>query len=142
LESTKEYKLKLRKLIKAAESFKKLVDVDISKLNIVLKDGIKNGRIQKFEYCVELLWKTIKDYLYFNSSIDAKTPKQSVKEFMLAGFIYKKDYLILLEMLDARNQLSHMYNEKIFEEINKRMKKYLITITDVISVLQDKKKIV
>jgi nucleotidyltransferase substrate binding protein (TIGR01987 family) len=142
LESTKEYKLKLRKLITAAESFKKLVDVDISNLNIVLKDGIKNGRIQKFEYCVELLWKTIKDYLYFNSSIDAKTPKQSVKEFMLAGFINKKDYLILLEMLDARNKLSHMYNEKIFEEINKKMKKYLTTITDVISVLHDKKKIV
>ena len=119
MEQTKEYKLKLSKLVKAAEGFKKLVDIDIAKLNPVLKDGIKNGRIQKFEYCVELLWKTIKDYLYFNSGIDTKTPKQAMKDFLLAGFTDDKNYVILIEMLDSRNKLSHIYNEKIYNEINK-----------------------
>ena len=68
--------------------------------------------------------------------------KFKIIEEVLAGFIDDKNYIILLEMIDSRNKLSHLYNEKIYEEINKRMKTYLKTIIIVVSILQDKKKIV
>jgi hypothetical protein len=87
MEQAKAYKYKLSRLIKAVAGFRKVVEIDVSKFNLLIKDAIKNARIQKFEYCTELLWKTIKTFLYLNDKVDVKTPAQTMKAFLNAGYI-------------------------------------------------------
>lgn len=121
--------LKLNEFKKAIEGFSYLVSVDLKSMENVLDkrliDGIENGMIQKFEYSIELCWKLIKGFLKQEDGIDAKTPKQSVKEFYLAGYIDEDNYLKLIDMIDERNSLSHIYDEDEFRKIIKKFSKYV-----------------
>jgi nucleotidyltransferase substrate binding protein (TIGR01987 family) len=121
--------LKLNEFKKAIEGFSYLVGVDLKSMENVLDkrliDGIENGMIQKFEYSIELGWKLIKQFLKQEDGIDAKTPKQSVKEFYLAGYIDEDNYLKLIDMIDDRNNLSHIYDEDEFRKIIKKFSLYV-----------------
>jgi nucleotidyltransferase substrate binding protein (TIGR01987 family) len=121
--------LKLNEFKKAIEGFSYLVGVDLKSMENVLDkrliDGIENGMIQKFEYSIELCWKLIKRFLKQEDGIDAKTPKQSVKEFYLAGYIDEDNYLKLIDMIDDRNNLSHIYDEDEFRKIIKKFSLYV-----------------
>jgi nucleotidyltransferase substrate binding protein (TIGR01987 family) len=75
----------------------------------------KEGTIQRFEFCLELAWKTVKDFLeYEGRSIQPVTPRTVFKEAFAAGVI--KDGTVWLEMLDHRNLLSHTYDVAAFEK--------------------------
>lgn len=82
MEQARSYKIKLKKLSKAVSGLRHVIEVDISGYSNVIKDAIKNGRVQKFEYCVELLWKAIKIFLFLNEKVNVKSPKQTIKEFL------------------------------------------------------------
>lgn len=121
--------LKLNEFKKAIEGFSYLVGVDLKSMENVLDkrliDGIENGMIQKFEYSIELCWRLIKRFLKQEDGIDAKTPKQAVKEFYLAGYIDEDNYLKLIDMIDDRNNLSHIYDEDEFRKIIKKFSLYV-----------------
>lgn len=113
--------MKLKEFKKAIEGFSYLVSVDLKSLKNILDerliDGIENGMIQKFEYSVEICWKLIKKFLKQTDGIDSNTPKQSVKEFYMAGYIEEDNYLKLIDMIDNRNILSHTYDEEEYRKI-------------------------
>ena len=49
----------------------------------------KEGVIQRFEYCIELAWKTLKDYLeYQHVQLEQITPRFVIKEAL--GFFNDK----------------------------------------------------
>jgi nucleotidyltransferase substrate binding protein (TIGR01987 family) len=80
----------------------------------------KEGAVQRFEFTVELAWKTLKDYLeYGGVVVDQTTPKQVVKQAFAAKII--TDGQLWIDMLDCRNQLSHAYDEKVFDEAVREM---------------------
>ena len=75
----------------------------------------KEGVIQRFEYCFELAWKTVKDYMEANGFVFAVVmPRQVLKEAFAAKVI--ADGQVWIAMLDHRNLLSHTYNPAVFEE--------------------------
>ena len=75
----------------------------------------KEGVIQRFEYCFELAWKTVKDYLEGNGFVFAiVTPRQVVKDAFAAKVI--GDGQVWIDMLDHRNLLSHTYSLATFDE--------------------------
>lgn len=95
------------------------------------KDDLdKDGVIQRFEFTVELLWKTIKIILEFNKIEVSGGPKQYVKAAFRHGLI--GDDEIILDMLDDRNVSSHIYDEKTSEEIFTRIKDVYIESIDKI----------
>ena len=104
-------------------SFQKLKEA-VKKLD----DGIKqvkdqldrDGVIQRFEFSFELLWKTLKLFLA-DEGIIANSPKEALKETFRFGLI--KDDEVFLDMLEDRNQTSHIYSEDISKEIFGRIKK-------------------
>ncbi len=49
-------------LFAAITSFEKTLNIDLTRYSEFEVDVIKNGQIQKFEYTIELLWKTLKKY--------------------------------------------------------------------------------
>jgi len=124
----KRIELKLKEFKNSADGFSYLVSLDVKSLENIfdkrLIDGIESGMIQKFKYSIELCWKLIKKFLKQEDGIDTKTPKQSIKEFYLAGYIDEDNYLKLIDMIDDRNSMSHIYNEDEFRKIIKKFPGY------------------
>ncbi len=131
--------IKLSQYKEALDGFEKLLNIDLKELKKkfgeVVIDGLKNGQAQKFEYCSELCWKIVKIFLYKNDGIDTRSPKRAIKEFYLAGYIDKDNYLKLFNIIDDRNKLSHIYNEKEFNDIADKFKDYLISLKTVYNVI-------
>ena len=75
----------------------------------------QEGAIQRFEYTLELAWKTAKDFLE-NSGvvIDPVTPREAIKQAFAAKVI--ADGQVWIDMLNHRNLLSHTYNCAVFGE--------------------------
>lgn len=89
-----------------------------------LVDGMQNGRAQKFEYTTELCWKAIKFFLKDKEGMDEASPKKIIKAYYLGGYTTENDYLLLLEAIDDRNSLSHIYDAETFNNILSRLPGY------------------
>lgn len=75
----------------------------------------KEGAVQRFEYCFELAWKTVKDYLEQSGVVvTALTPRHVLKDACAAKLL--RDGQVWIEMLDHRNLLSHTYDQGRFQE--------------------------
>jgi nucleotidyltransferase substrate binding protein (TIGR01987 family) len=75
----------------------------------------KEGVIQRFEYCFELAWKTVKDYMEASGVVfDVVMPRQVIKDAFAAKVL--EDGTTWMAMLDHRNLLSHTYNPAVFEQ--------------------------
>jgi nucleotidyltransferase substrate binding protein (TIGR01987 family) len=75
----------------------------------------KEGVIQRFEYCFELAWKTMKDYMEASGIVfDVVMPRQVIKDAFAAKVL--NDGATWIAMLDHRNLLSHTYNPVVFEQ--------------------------
>lgn len=76
----------------------------------------KEGVIQRFEYSIELAWKTMKDYLESQNVVfDQVTPRSIIREAMTAKIINQGD--IWMDALDDRNKMSHTYDLQQFEAV-------------------------
>jgi len=83
----------------------------------------QEGIVQRFEYTFELAWKTMKDRLFYEG-YDEKTPRSVIRRAFEVDFISEPETEVWLDALDARNLLSHTYNETtaltVLDHIEKR----------------------
>lgn len=106
------WRQRFENLLRAYTKFKSAVDA-FDSLSMLEKEGL----IQRFEYTLELSWKTVKDYLE-SQEVMASFPKEVIK----AAFHYEiiDDGDVWMEMLQSRNLMAHTYDEKRFNiAINK-----------------------
>lgn len=97
---------------------------------------IVDGTIQRFEFAIELFWKTLKRLLSAEG-VDANTPKEVLKKAYAVHWI--DDETVWLQMLRDRNETSHVYNEDKAEEIFQRIKtSYYSELRKVFEFLQTK----
>ena len=75
----------------------------------------RDGAIQRFEFCAELAWKTVRDYLLEQGYTEVNSPKAVMKTAYADGII--KEEAGWLELLNARNLTSHVYDEATAEEV-------------------------
>ena len=68
----------------------------------------KDGLVQRFEFMIELAWKVMQDYLRETGYRGLNGPKPVVTQMGADGLL---DPFAWNEMLDARNELSHIYDE-------------------------------
>ena len=105
----------------ALSDFKAALDIDISQFDEGTADVIKNGQVQKFEFTIELMWKLLKQYLLEQHGIEVVSPKQAIRSYFELGFCDYRESEELLEAVDLRNMLSHVYKKETFERIYARI---------------------
>lgn len=88
---------------KALLQLDKAVDMD------EYTDLEREGLIQRFEYTIELAWKTLQDLLGSKGYEDVKGPKPVIRQAFKDGYILDGDGW--LEMWDGRLLSSHTYDE-------------------------------
>lgn len=81
-------------------------------------DTIRDGVIQRFEFCTELAWKTVREYLLDQGYTEINSPKSVMKQAYADGLIPDG----WIELLNDRNLTSHVYDDataaQIFERIS------------------------
>lgn len=102
----------------------------------LVADNIKSGQIQKFEFTIELLWKTIQVFLFEVDGVDVNTPKSVAKEFVEAGYCDYELYEQFIRAINDRNHLSHIYRQEMAESIWHRLPEYVVLAEKVVSVIQ------
>lgn len=80
-------------------------------LNSEKNDLVRDATIQRFEFCVELAWKSAKKIMGTASS----APKQIIREMAQNQLIV--DVELWLSAIDHRNLSSHTYNEELAEQV-------------------------
>ena len=104
----------------------------------LVADNIKSGQIQKFEFTVELLWKTVQIFLFEVDGVDAVTPKSVAKEFVEAGYCDYESYELFIRAINDRNHLSHIYRQEMAETIWLRLSEYVLIFEKIVNVMQSK----
>ena len=132
MEQTNGYEKKLSSLKLALESLKKALAIDVFKFGAIEADTIKSGQVQKFEICVELFWKTVKQYLYDIHGVESISPKIAIKQLYRTQYTDARDYEMLIEMVNDRNRLSHIYNEDQFKAIYSQLPEYLELMQEIV----------
>ncbi|MBA3493076.1 MAG: nucleotidyltransferase substrate binding protein [Gammaproteobacteria bacterium] len=121
--------VRIKTFQEATPAFAYLARLDLAELKEKLGDerlvdGMQNGRAQKFEYTAELCWKAIKVFLKEQEGTDEAAPKKIIKAYYLGGYVTEDDYLLLLEAVEDRNRLSHIYAAETFNSILARLPRY------------------
>lgn len=109
---------------------------DLAKATERLKEALKereteiaiDGTLHRFEFTFELAWKTMKDLMEYNGIIETTgSPREVLKTAFQNGLI--KDGETWIDMMLARNSLSHLYDEETSRKIYKDIKeKYVVLI--------------
>jgi nucleotidyltransferase substrate binding protein (TIGR01987 family) len=136
MERSKVFLERLSDFTKSLTSLAEALKLDLSKYNEIELDLVKNGQIQKFEYSVELCWKLIKTFLIEQHGIETVSPKSAIKKFFGVNLVDEEEYELLIQMIDDRNRLSHIYNELFFNEIYARLVIYLDLMEKVLDKIQ------
>lgn len=89
---------------RAIESLREALEVEKSSIS-------RDAAIQRFEFCVELSWKSSKKVMGTTTS----APKQVIREMAQSGFI--EDVDLWLDAIENRNLSSHTYNEDLAEKV-------------------------
>ncbi|PWH81229.1 HI0074 family nucleotidyltransferase substrate-binding subunit [Brumimicrobium oceani] len=106
--------MKKEKLNDSLQNFRNAFD-RLKEATEIEKDRplVAEGTIQRFEYVVELLWKTLNRGLkYEGVKIKPDTPRETMKEGFKANFLHNK--VTWQELLDKRNESSHEYLHEEF----------------------------
>lgn len=77
----------------------------------------RDGTIQRFEYCFELCWKTVRSLLLKAGRPDVSgSPRPLFREALQEGII--DDFKLWDSFLEARNESTHTYHLKTAQEVH------------------------
>lgn len=95
-------------------------------------DFLRDSVIQRFEFCVELAWKTSKKVMGTATS----APKDVIREMAQSSYI--QDVEIWLQAIDMRNLSSHTYKEALAEKVYDFATKFLPELKNLATYLRGK----
>ncbi len=135
MEQTQLYQARLNTLKEAIIGFVEAVQQDIDSLEPIMQDLVRNGQVQKFEYCTEFFWKTMKLYLSLYEGLEERSPKAVIKAFFRTQKISSALYESMIQMIDHRNLFSHVYNQDQFLELWSYLPEHAKVMKEVLNIL-------
>ncbi len=94
----------------------------------------RDACIQRFEYCYELSWKTLKKVFLIKGLEDINSPKSVFREAAVQGLI--EDPIIWFEFITLRNLTVHTYNEDTADKVFKKLNEFKIELNELVKKLQ------
>lgn len=136
MELEQKFDIELSNLTKAVDTYGLALNLSVenNKYSEVELDLIKNGKIQKFEYCTELAWKVCKIFLELQTAEIQISPKLVYKNLFLNKYIIEELYTKLFNTLEDRNKLSHVYKEEMYNEIYIHLPSHLEAFKNLINI--------
>ena len=118
-------------------NFENSLKIITLQFDVDIVDTLKSGQIQKFEITAEIAWKCCKLYSEIKLGESIASPKQ-VYKLLLVNEVIKEDlYLYLLETVDDRNKLSHIYKEDMYNSIYQNLQKHLTTLQTLYTIINE-----
>lgn len=84
---------------------------------------VRDSAIQRFEFTLDLAWKTTKTVLEEKFGVVCASPKDCFREAYRQKLIEYDNYW--LDLVDRRNETVHTYNEEKAQEIYKELPRAL-----------------
>lgn len=104
-------------------------------LSMPKSDVVRDSAIQRFEFTLDLAWKTLKAHLEENFGVVVASPKKCFREAFHQGIIdYDEKWL---EFIDIRNEIAHTYNEQQAENLYSRLVESLKYFQKLLEILKD-----
>ena len=124
---------KQEQLAQAVERLQEAISEYYSTHSQVVRDGV----IQRFEFCTELAWKACREYLEDQGFADLPaSPKATMKMAYAAELVLDQDKW--LQLLSDRNSTSHLYNEAEADRIFSRIEsQHLPLLTALVQKLKE-----
>lgn len=110
--------LKLEQLQKALASFARVLDESETEI-------VRDASIQRFEYSVELFWKTVQVFLK-SKGIESYSPKNCLRELRNLQLLNDAETEQAIKMIDDRNLSVHTYKEELAEALYGRLPGHLV----------------
>lgn len=88
----------------------------------------RDASIQRFEFCYELMWKSLKHQLK-DLGLVCSSPKSCFKEAFSQGWIQNEE--LWLDMLSDRNLTTHTYDEELALKVYSRLPDYYQAMLDI-----------
>lgn len=106
-----KFKGKYENLINAVARLEESIS-DYEKSNM---DSVRDGVIKRFEFCTELSWKTLREYLIDQGYTEINSPRSVMKAAFADKII--DDEIMWIDIINARNLTAHIYDEKTAQTI-------------------------
>ena len=118
---------KIASLAQALKTFKEALLENPSELE-------RDGAIQRFEYCFDLSWKTLKQYLESVGLMDLNSPRSVFAAAYAEGII--DDEVIWSTIIQKRNASVHTYNQQLAAALFKELPLYYNTMYALLAKLK------
>jgi nucleotidyltransferase substrate binding protein (TIGR01987 family) len=120
---------------KSNESFQSAVSLFNEKRNDKYFTAFRNSLIQTFEFTFETAWKCIAEIMEMQKvNLDVKFPRAVIKKAYQIGLLH--DEQLWVDVLNARNEMSHIYKEERADEIAKDVaSRYAKAFADLVKKL-------
>lgn len=93
----------------------------------------RDSAIKRFEFTVELAWKSMKTFLR-GEGIICRSPKDCIRKAFTVGLIEDDDGWIA--MLEDRNLTVHTYDEKTADDVYERLPTYVPLLQSLLKNLR------
>lgn len=134
-----KFSMKLENFRKAVARLREAVDLSNTPHELVIRDGV----IQRFEFTMELAWKTAREYLLLEGETDSNSPKPVMRTAFRVGLI--DDSENWARLLNDRNVTSHVYDDETADEIYQRIRTVYVglfeSLLEKLTVLSPKEKL-
>lgn len=120
------------KLAKLADAIARLEE-SLQEYHHRPSDVVRDGVIQRFEFCTELAWKTSREYLLDQGYTEINSPKSVMRKAYADGLVSDGEAWVTL--LDDRNLTPHLYDNATAGTIFERIR---TSYLDLFRALRDK----
>ena len=109
------------------EDFKNALERLIEATQEEPTDVVIDGVLHRFEFTFELAWKLVKSYLEYLGIVETSgSPRETIQNGFKQGIINDGEEWI--NMMISRNNLSHIYDEKISRGIYNKIKERYVSL--------------
>lgn len=97
----------------------------------------RDSLIQRFEYCVDMFWKLMREFIIDKHGIDMPaSPKGVIKEALDISLIDMDQYKHLIASINDRNLTSHAYQESVAVQIASHIYAYYQLMHHIVKTME------